>query len=156
MKRAIVFLAVFLVLSAALLPSPASAHGGWWWPGALVGGLVVGAVALATAPIWILSAALVPPPPYAPAPYGAPPAYYAAPPSYYAAPPAYSEPAVYSAPSAGYQRAATYAPRSAPQVQREVIYPNGRYLLFGDGVNQPWQWAWEPASASPSASPPSR
>ena len=65
MKRAIVLLAVFLVVFAAILPSPASAdnwhrghraHVGWWWPGALVGGLVFGAVALATAPIWALGA----------------------------------------------------------------------------------------------------
>jgi hypothetical protein len=42
----------------------------------------------------------------------------------------------------------TYAPSPAPSVQREVVFPNGRYLLFGDGVTQPWQWAWEPAGAS--------
>ena len=49
MKRVIVLFAVFLVVFAAVLPSPASAdnwhrghrgHVGWWWPGALVGGLV--------------------------------------------------------------------------------------------------------------------
>jgi hypothetical protein len=32
-------------------------------------------------------------------------------------------------------------------VQREIVFPSGRYLLFGDGVTQPWQWAWEPAAA---------
>ena len=104
MKRAIVLLAVFLVVFAAMLPSPASAdnwrgghrgHVGWWWPGAVVGGIVFGAFALATAPIWALSAAaasIAPPPPaYAPA------ATYAAPPAYYAAPPVYSAPPSYSA-----------------------------------------------------------
>ena len=108
MKRVIVCLAVFLVVFAAILPSPAVA-GCCWWPGAVVGGIVYGAVALATLPLWALSAAFVPPPPgpYAPPPArrytGAPappPAYsapeYSAPPAYYA-PPAYSAPPVYSA-----------------------------------------------------------
>jgi len=27
-----------------------------------------------------------------------------------------------------------------PAVQREVIYPNEKYVLYGDGVNQPYQW----------------
>jgi len=183
MKRAIVCLAVFLVLFAAILPGPAFA-GCCWWPGAVVGGIVYGAVALATLPLWALSAAFVPPPGpyppptyYAPA-YSAPPAYYGAPPAYsapmysapaysapvYSAPPAYYAPPTYSAPPAysappvqsasvvHSQRVVTSAPSPAPDVQREIVFPNGRYLLFGDGVTQPWVWAWEPASAS---SPPS-
>ena len=45
----------------------------------------------------------------------------------------------------------------APAVQREVVYPNGKYVLYGDGVNQPWQWAWVPAApASPSPAPAER
>ena len=151
MKRAIVFLAVFLVLFAAILPGPAAA-GCCWWPGAVVGGIVYGAVALATLPLWALSAAFVPPP----GPYP-PPAYYAAPPGYgaptgYSAP-VYSAPPGYSAPAVSYQHVVTYAPSPAPEVRREIVYPNGRYLLFGDGVTQPWQWAWEPAAASPPQSP---
>src|SRR5262245_3661020 len=169
MKRAIVCLAVFLVLFAAILPGPAFA-GCCWWPGAVVGGIVYGAAALATLPLWALSAAFVPPPgPYPPAYYGAPYGYYAAQPGYYAtpgyyagppayyAPPSYSVPPVNSLPvqSAAVERsqsAVSYAPSAAPDVQREIVFPNGRYLLFGDGVTQPWQWAWEPAGAS---SPPS-
>src|SRR5438128_3812609 len=98
MKRAVALLAFFLML--LLLPGPAwaaggwhggghggsqMAHGGWhgghghggwhggccwWWPGALVGGLALGAVALATAPLW----AFTPSPPYAAAPEAYPPA----------------------------------------------------------------------------------
>ena len=168
MTRMIVCLAVFLVLFAAVLPGPAFA-GCCWWPGAVVGGIVYGAVALATLPLWALSAAFVPPPgPYPPAYYGAPYGYYAAPPGYYGTPGYYAGPPAYYAPPVNYaplystpvqsasvvrsQSAVTHAPSPAPDVQREIVFPNGRYLLFGDGVTQPWVWAWEPASAS---SPPS-
>jgi hypothetical protein len=176
MKRAIVCVAVFLVLFAAILPGPAFAGGCCWWPGAVVGGVLYGAVALATLPLWALSAAFVPPPGpypppayYAPPAYSAPPAYYGAPPAYsapvysarptYYAPPAYSVPPAHSVPpvqstaAVGSQRVVTYAPSPAAAVQREIVFPNGRYLLFGDGVTQPWQWAWEPAAASSPSSP---
>ena len=66
MKRVIVLLTVSLVLCVAILPSPASAGGNWrgghrgghgvWWPGAFIGGLALGAVAVVTAPIVALSA----------------------------------------------------------------------------------------------------
>ena len=172
MKRAIVCLAVFLVLFASVLPGPALA-GCCWWPGAVVGGIVYGAAALATLPLWALSAAFVPPPgPYPPAYYGAPygyyaaaPGYYAAAPSYYGTPgyyeglPAYYAPPIRTAPlySTPVQSAAVVrsehavasAPSPTPDIQREIVFPNGRYLLFGDGVTQPWQWAWEPAGAAP-------
>jgi hypothetical protein len=36
-------------------------------------------------------------------------------------------------------------------VQREVVYPNGKYVLYGDGVNQPWQWVWVPNAPPPPA-----
>ena len=36
-------------------------------------------------------------------------------------------------------------------MQREVIYPTGKYVLYGDGVTVPWQWVWIPA---PAATPP--
>jgi hypothetical protein len=45
----------------------------------------------------------------------------------------------------------------APAIQREVVYPHGKYVLYGDGVNQPWQWTWVPAApGSPSPSPAER
>jgi hypothetical protein len=140
MKRAIALLAVLLLLCAAMLPDVASAGGrhgharhgsAWWLPGAIIGGLVLGAAAGATAPLWALAA---PPPPVvvAPAPTAYVQAVGASP-----APPAYSRPRA-SAP---------------PPFNRAVVYPNGRYLLFGDGVTHPWQWVWVPASAPPAPPP---
>ena len=166
MKRAIVLLTVSLMLFVAILPSPASAGGNWrgghggWWPGAVVGGLALGAVAIVTAPILALSAAAAavaeqPPVVYAPPAYSAPPTYYSAPP--YSAPPMYSAPPTYSAPPAyvtprSYRQAPSYA--LAPvAVQREVVYASGRYVLYGDGVYQAWQWVWVPAASPPPAPP---
>jgi hypothetical protein len=138
-------------------------HGGccWWWPGAFVGGLALGAVALATAPLW----AFTPPPPapevvQAPAPvYSqsvyAQPAYSA--PATLPVPPPGSAPVAYApTPAAIYQPAQSSAPSQAPAVQREVIHDTGRYVLYGDGVRQPWQWVWVPAAAPPPPPPPPR
>jgi hypothetical protein len=68
-----------------------------------------------------------------------------------------SNPYYYAPPTVVYQPPPVYAaaPAPAPSVQREVIYPNGRYVLYGDGVSQPWQWVWVPAApAVPPAPPP--
>src|SRR2546429_8392043 len=92
MKRVLALVAIFLVLSIALLPGPAWAgggwhhghrggHGGWGGPGALIGGPALRAVAIAAAPLWAFPP---PPPPGGPAP----PARYVPPtPGYAAAPP---------------------------------------------------------------------
>ena len=122
MKKAIVLLAVLALLFATAAPSEAwRGHGhfrggccwGWWWPGAIIGGLALGAV-VATAPCVY-----------------APPPVYAAPP-----------PVVYQQPAPMiYQQA---PPPAAPLVQREVVYPHGKHVLYGDGVTQPWQWVWVP------------
>jgi hypothetical protein len=128
MKKAIVLLAVLALILATAAPSDAwRGHGhwrggccwGWWWPGAIIGGLALGAVAAATAPLVY-----------------APPAVYAAPP-----PVAYPAPAVYQQPPApqAYQQ-----PAATPLVQREVVYPHGKHVLYGDGVTRPWQWVWVP------------
>jgi hypothetical protein len=41
------------------------------------------------------------------------------------------------------------ATSQAPAIQREVVYPHGKYVLYGDGVNRPWEWAWLPAAPPP-------
>jgi len=38
-------------------------------------------------------------------------------------------------------------------IQREVAYPNGKYVLYGDGVTQAWQWVWIPATLPPLSGP---
>jgi len=35
-----------------------------------------------------------------------------------------------------------------------VVEPNGRYQLYGDGVNIPYYWVWIPAGTSPPVPPP--
>ena len=136
MKKAVAVLAVFILLCGVVVPSEAWARGwrgghhhggggwGWFWPGAIVGGLIAGTVVAATEPF----------------------AYAAPPPVVYQPPPVYVQPApAYSAPPA-------YA--APPPVQREVAYAHGKYVLYGDGMTQPWQWVWVPAASAPPAPPP--
>ena len=155
MKRVVVGLAIVLVLLAALEPAPAFAggwrhghHGGWWLPGAIVGGLVLGAVALATAPLW----ALTPPPAPEPVVVQAAPTVVQAPAPTYSAP-LLPVPPPGSAPPPRASQPSAYA-AAAPAVKREVVYEHGRYVLYGDGVRQPWQWVWVPAAAPPPPPPP--
>ena len=78
-------------------------------------------------------------------PFVAAAAWY--PPPYYAySAPVYAQPAYYSAPPP-----VSYAP-AAPAIQREVVYPHGRHVLYGDGVRTPYQWAWVPNPPAPPAS----
>jgi hypothetical protein len=143
MKRTVAVLAVLVMLSATVVPSYAGGghghghfHGGCcaWWPGAVLGGLFLGA-ALGTALTY----------PYYPS-YP----YYAAPPVVYQSPAVYPSPAytgqVYVTSGSTYTTTPTVV---APQVQREVVYSNGRYVLHGDGVNQLWEWVWVPAGPPP-------
>lgn len=81
--------------------------------------------------------------------YSAPPVYYAPPPVMYPAPAAYDPAPAYAAPA---------APTSAPSpqqeiqpLQREVVFPSGRYVLRGDGITTPYTWVWIP---NPPTSPP--
>ena len=154
MKRALAVPLILVMLFAMMLPSPAAAgpwHGGrgiWWLPGAIIGGLALGAVAVVTAPFVALSAVAAASPAVT---YAPPPVVYS-PPATYAPPPvAYSPPATYAPPPVTYQAP---PPVAAPAVQRVVTYPNGRYVLYGDGVRQPWQWVWAPAVMSPPPPPP--
>ena len=127
-KMVIAILVLASVLVGTIVPSPVWAggrHGGFWGPHVVIGGLAAGVVAAITFPLWAWAA----PVPYAP-------------------PPVYAPPVVYP-------RAATYTgPPPPPQVRREIMYPNGRYLLYGDGVRQPWQWIWVAAPAAPPPPPP--
>ncbi len=135
MRKPLVIALVGTLLFAAF-PNAALAGGGWhggyhggygwWWPGALIGGLALGAAAIVTAPFWALST----PPAYAP-------------------PVAYAPPPTYAPPPPTYQQAPPSASPQAPLVQREVVYPTGRYVLYGDGVHQPWQWVWVPSAPPP-------
>jgi hypothetical protein len=68
------------------------------------------------------------------------PAYVTPGPIIYSSP-AYSAPAQY------------YAPPAAPAIQREVVYAQGRYLLFGDGVRTAYQWVWVPNPPPPGSAP---
>ena len=62
----------------------------------------------------------------------------------------------YDPPPVVYQPAPVYAAPAAPPppVQREVVYPHGRYVLYGDGVSRAWQWVWVPAALPPPPPPP--
>jgi hypothetical protein len=55
----------------------------------------------------------------------------------------------YESPTVVYTQPSTTS--VAPEVQREVVYPHGRYVLQGDGVNSPYQWVWIP---NPPSEPP--
>lgn len=96
MKQSVALLAVLALLLGSVVPSDAWTrhgrfhHGGWWLPGAIIGGLVLGSAIAAPA---------------------------------------------------------------TPSVQREVVYPHGKYVLYGDGVTQPWQWVWVPAPPPPPPGP---
>jgi len=65
--------------------------------------------------------------------------------NYYYAPP----------PTVIYQQAPTTYVVPAP-VQREVVYPHGKYVLYGDGVTQAWQWVWVPNAPANPPPPPTR
>jgi hypothetical protein len=58
---------------------------------------------------------------------------------------AYTPPVVYTAPPAVYT---TPAP-AEPAIQREVVYPHGKYVLEGDGVSTPYKWVWVGNTTAP-------
>jgi hypothetical protein len=77
------------------------------------------------------------------------PYYY---PSYY--PTYYPAPDVYTAPAATYTAPAATYTQQAPQVDREVVFPEGRYILHGDGVTTAYKWVWVPNPPAPPTAPP--
>jgi hypothetical protein len=124
--RKLVTIAVLAAFLLAAWPVPSHANG------AVAAALALSAFAafttLVAAPLWAGYAWY---PPYY---YSAPPVVYA--PSTYASAPAYTPPV------------------PAPAIQREVVYAEGRYLLFGDGVTRAYQWVWVPNPPPPGSAPP--
>jgi len=140
-------LVIAVLLTIAFAPSDAWARGGGrhhrggvhvgiWGPGLFLGGLALGAAVSAPYRYHY-------PYPYYYGSYG----YGSYGPDYYYAPP----------PTVIYQQApTTYVAPPAP-VQREVVYPHGKHVLYGDGVTQAWQWVWVPTvPAGPPPPPPAR
>ena len=39
-------------------------------------------------------------------------------------------------------------PVAQEPIQREVVYPTGKYVLHGDWITSPWQWVWIPATST--------
>lgn len=121
MKKLVAVVALGATL-VAVSPLAAHAHG------AVGAALALGAFAtfaILTAPFFAVAA-------YPAVAYPTP--VYATPPAYYAAPPV------------------AYAPTPAtPAVQREVIYPHGRHVLYGDGVTTAYRWVWVPNPPPPPA-----
>jgi len=74
----------------------------------------------------------------------------------YEAPPVYAAPPMYSQPGWSGISVET-GPPPMPSV---IPYPNGRYVLMGDGFTSPYQWVWipnpppAPPAAPPDAPPP--
>lgn len=67
----------------------------------------------------------------------------------------YYYPAYYPAPTVVYSApATTYTQPQAPQVEREVVFAEGRYILQGDGVSTPYKWVWVPNPPAPPSGPP--
>ena len=125
MKKLVAIAVVAVTLIGFAVPA---AHAG----GAASAALALGAFAafnLLFFPLWA-AAAWYPPPVYA-AP--APVVYTA--PAYRAAPVTYSAPPV------------------RPAIHREVVYPHGRYLIYGDGIRTAYQWVLVP-NAPPPPPPP--
>src|SRR5687767_14754168 len=129
--------AILLIVTMVIAVSPLTVHA----HGVATAALALGAFAtfaVLTAPFWAIAAQPV---------YTYPTsAYY---PTTYAAP---AQPVVsYSAPPAP----------ATPAIQREVVYPHGRHVLYGDGVTTAYRWVWvpnapppPPALAPPAVGPP--
>ena len=48
----------------------------------------------------------------------------------------------------------TVTTSSTTTLNRTVLYPNGRYQLYGDGVGTPYYWAWIPTGGNINVAPP--
>jgi hypothetical protein len=126
--RKIVAIVALGAMLIGLLPLPAHAHGA---AGAALALGVFAVFNILFLPFAIASAVIPP----APVVYTQPAPVYAA------------APAVY-APTAA---PAVYPP--APAIARQVVYPHGRYVLYGDGVTKAYQWVWIPNPPPPGSAP---
>src|SRR5437588_276503 len=84
---------------------------------------------------------------------GPPPGAFPRPPPAYRPPPPFRPPPAYAAPSPP-----AYAPplsQDVQPIQREVVFPTGRYVLRCDGMNVPYTWVWipNPPTAPPGGAP---
>jgi len=135
---------VALALLAAALPAPAVAGGG----SSVNAALALGSFAVFNQ--MLAGVGL-----FGPVRWGYPaPVYYSAyyPAYYYAAP----APAYYPPPAPIYYTARPVGPpppARAPAISREVVYPNGKYVLQGDGITVAYQWTWVPNAAAAAPSP---
>jgi hypothetical protein len=121
--KKLVALAALAAVVLGLAVPPADAHGGR-------GALALAAFAAFNVLFlpFAIAAAVTPPAVYAP-----PPAVYSSP-----APVVYTRPAYVAA---------------APAPARQVVYPHGRYVLYGDGVSRAYQWIWVPNPPPPGSAP---
>jgi hypothetical protein len=55
----------------------------------------------------------------------------------------YPTPAYVGAPAQTVSYSAPPAP-ATPAIRREVVYPHGRHVLYGDGVTTAYTWVWVP------------
>ena len=127
MKKLVAAVALGALL-VGLMPVPAHAHGG-----AVLALAAFAAFNILLFPFTLAAAALSPPVVYAP-------------------PPVYSGPVTYSAP-AYTTMPRTVAQPAAAAVARQVVYPQGRYVLYGDGVTRAYQWVWVPNPPPPGSAP---
>ncbi len=135
MKKTVAIVVLGAILVALAAPA-AQAHG----HGASNAALALAAFAAFNVlflPFTLLAAAVPPPAAYSPPAAYAPPAY------------TYSTPTYASAPAVTQVAAAPAAPR----ISREVVYPHGRYLLYGDGVSRAYHWVWVPNPPPPGSAP---
>lgn len=84
--------------------------------------------------------------PWAYAPFYSSPFFYG--PPGYAAGPGYDT----APPPSPMEPPASYGGQQGLSLDRDVVFPEGRYILQGDGVNVPYRWVWIPNP--PTAPPP--
>ncbi len=89
---------------------------------------------------------------FAPFPIVASPLFvYSPPPVFYTTPTVVIAPQPYAN---TYSYVEPPAPPGSQSMSRVILYPHGRYELYGDGVTTPYQWVWIPNAPPPPPPPP--